>query len=80
HINLFVNHYTLAQKIETLNKVGTNLAVLRGGFENPLVTPVMLSSTLLFFMTIEKALLRNILIMSNLFLIMATEKRTGILI
>ncbi|CVU19701.1 Uncharacterised protein [Streptococcus pneumoniae] len=80
HINLFVNHYTLAQKIETLNKVGTNLAVLRGGFENPLVTSVMLSSTLLFFMTIEKALLRNILIMSNLFLIMATEKRTGILI
>lgn len=80
HINLFVNYYTLAQKIETLNKVGTNFAVLRGGFENPLVTSLMLSSTLLFFMTIEKALLRNILIVSNLFLIMATEKRSGILI
>lgn len=79
-INVFVNYYTLAQKIETLNKIGTNLVVLRGGFENPLVTSLMLSSTLLFFMTIKKKLLRNILIVTNLFLIMGTEKRSGILI
>lgn len=75
--NIFINYYTLAQKIEAINKSGTDLAVFRGGFENPLVTAIMLSVTLPFYFRIKNIMVRYSFILLQLYLIFGTEKRTG---
>ena len=75
--NIFINYYTLAQKIEAINKSGTDLAVFRGGFEHPLVTAIMLSVTLPFYFRIKNIMVRYSCILLQMYLIFGTEKRTG---
>ncbi|NQN52761.1 hypothetical protein HPA12_10670 [Streptococcus suis] len=76
-VNPFVPLYTVAQRVEALNKAGTTLSVYRGGFEHPLVTAVMLTCTLVFYFKIKHLALKVFCILMQLYLIFGTEKRTG---
>ncbi|HEM3718292.1 TPA: hypothetical protein U1D18_002024, partial [Streptococcus suis] len=79
-VNPFVSFYTLAQKIEALNKAGTTLSVYRGGFEHSLITSVMLTCTLVFYVKLKNNALKVFCMLMQLYLIFGTEKRTGMLL